>query len=243
MSDSDASGNQLLSALPLASYQQLSVFIEEVDLISGEIVHPSYQIISEVYFPLTAIFSSVIKMSDGSMAEVALIGNEGLVGLSAILNNTSVATSSIVQISGKAIKLSTQVVRRQFQQDSQLQLLLLLYSQAYIAQISHISACNSLHNIEQRLARFLLLVHDCIAQEKLPLTQKLISLLLGVRRASITETALSFQSRQIIRYSRGKITICDRPQLEAIACECYGKIKSDYRNLIQQKLRDHFDNT
>ncbi|MEO1670058.1 MAG: Crp/Fnr family transcriptional regulator [Cyanobacteria bacterium J06631_2] len=242
MSDSDPSGNQLLSAFSLSVYQQLSIFIEEVDLISGEVVHPSYQIVSEVYFPLTAIFSSVIKMADGSTSEVAMIGNEGLVGLSAVLGNTLVATNSVVLVSGKAMKLSTQVVREQFQQDSRLQLLLLLYAQAYIAQISHISACNSLHNVEQRLARFLLLVHDCIGQEKLSLTQKTIALMLGVRRASITETALSFQSRKIIRYSRGKITICDRQKLEEIACECYGKIKSDYSNLVQQELPDHPDN-
>ncbi|MEO1690428.1 MAG: Crp/Fnr family transcriptional regulator [Cyanobacteria bacterium J06631_6] len=234
-----ASANQLLSAIPSSSYQELSLFLEEVDLTSGEIVHSSSQIIAEVYFPLTTVFSSVIKMADGSTAEVALVGNEGLVGLSAIFGNALATSNSFVQISGKAIKLPTSIIQQQFQKDSALQQQLLLYTQAYIAQISHIAACNSLHNVEQRFARFLLIVHDCIAQEKLPLTQKLISLMLGVRRASITETAISLQSRQIIRYSRGKITICDRDQLEKIACECYGKIKSDYRDLMQLKLLDN----
>jgi len=126
-------------------------------------------------------------------------------------------------------------VEPEFYRGGEFQLQTLLYTQAYIAHISHISACNSLHSVEQRLARFLLLVQDCLAEETLPLTQKSISLMLGVRRASITETAITLQSKMIIQYSRGKITILDRPQLEAIACECYTKIRASYQAVTKIK--------
>lgn len=234
-----ASENQLLSNLSLTTYQRLSPHIEKICLTSGTITHRSGEATVEVYFPATAIFSAVIAMNDGSTAEVALIGKEGLVGLSAILGSNTMVTNSIVQVSGTAFKLPRKIIQQEFQKEGELQLLLLIYTQAYIAHISHIAACNSLHTIEQRLARFLLFVHDYIPQETIPLTQKLISSMLGVRRASITEAAISFQSRKIIQYSRGKIAIIDRFQLEEIACECYGKIKSNYQVIAQQKLLDN----
>ena len=228
--------NQLLSVLSVSVYERLLTYGEEVGLKSGQIVHKSYEPVIKVYFPLTAVFSSVIQMADGSSCEVALIGKEGIVGLPAVFGSTSIATNSVVQISGTAIELSAQAIRKEFQKGGKLQRLLLQYTQAYIAYISHIAACNSLHSVEQRFARFLLLVSDCIGCETLPLTQKLISSLLGVRRASITETAISLQSRSIIQYSRGKIEIVDRSKLKAIACECYSKIESDYLTFLQQKL-------
>ena len=234
MSDfENASENQLLSALPLDVCEQLLTSSKEIYLTSGQIIHKYNEEILDVYFPLTAVISSVMKMSNGSSSEVALIGREGLVGLPAIFGSTLSTSNSVVQISGTAISISIQALKTEFQKGEELQQLLLLYTQAYIAQISHIAACNSLHSVEQRFARFLLLVSHCADCEIFYLTQKLISLLLGVRRASITETAISLQSRNIIKYSRGKIEIVDRSKLEAIACECYGKIQSDYFGFLR----------
>ena len=227
--------NQILRALSSKSYQNLLPHLQEVDLSSEQVVHKSQEVIAEIYFPQSAIFSSAVEMRDGSTIEVSLIGSEGIVGLSAIFGDRDTATSSIVQLSGKALKVATGIVRQEFYQAGEFQSIALLYTQAYIAHVSHISACNSLHTVEQRLARFLLLVQDACGKETLPLTQKLISLRLGVRRASITDTAISLQSRKIIQYRRGKITILNRLKLEAIACECYAKIKSNYRALAKSK--------
>lgn len=227
--------NQLLLGLSAFAYQRLLPYLEETSLTSGQIVHQSYQTITEVYFPQTAIFSLIVTMSDNSTAEISLVGNEGMIGLPIVFGNDLLSTDTVVQISGKALKLSTKIIRKEFQKGQELRALLLIYAQAYTAHVSQIAACSSLHNIEQRLARSLLLVHDYIRQETLQLTQKSLSLMLGVRRASITEAAISLQKQEIIRYSRGKIKILNRSQLEAIACECYGKINSEYKRLLPIK--------
>ena len=233
MSDFEISPrNRLLSALSSQAYQSLLPDLQAVSLTSGEILHKSLESAKDIYFPETAVFSLTIDTADGSISEILSIGKEGIVGLPAIFGDRCLATNSIVLLSGTAWKIESSVARRHFYDGGEFQMLTLLYTQAYIAHASHISACNSLHTIEQRLARFLLLVQDTIEQETLPLTQKIISLMLGVRRASITETAIYLQSQKIIKYSRGKITILDRSRLEAIACECYAQIERNYRTLF-----------
>lgn len=234
MSDFDiAPENQLLSTLLTSAYKRLSPYLEEIRLTSGQVVHKSGETVTEIYFPQTAIFSLVMGMSGGAYSQISLIGNEGLVGLSAILSGSFSTTDSVVQISGTALKIPLEIINREFLRGEELQTLLLLYTKTYLAHVSQIAACNSIHNIEHRMARFLLSVQDCLQQEILPLTQKSISSMLGVRRASVTETAILLQKQHIIQYSRGKITILNRPQLEAIACECYSKIKSEYSSLIE----------
>lgn len=221
-------GNQLLSALSHSACKQLLSFGEVVSLTSEQMIHRASQSITEIYFPVTAIFSNTIEMADGTTSEVALIGKEGLVGLSAILGSYISTINSVVRVSGTALKLPTETIKQEFHRHEELQRLLLLYTHSYLNHLAHIAACNSLHSVEQRFARFLLLIHDHITLENLPLTQKTISLMLGVRRASVTETAIGLQNRKIIKYSRGKIIILNRRQLETIACECYGKIKASY---------------
>ena len=228
--------NRLLSTLLVSTYQRLLPHLEQVNLSSGEVVHQPNETITEIYFPQSAVFSLVVEMSDRATSEVSLVGNEGVVSLPAILGSDSFTTSSVVQVSGTALKLSTDIVRQEFQRGEELQWSVLLYTTTYLAHVSQIAACSSLHNIEQRLARSLLLAHDCIGQDILPLTQKSLSLMLGVRRASVTETAISLQKQNIIQYSRGKIKILNRPALEAIACECYFKIRSQYEYLSKAKL-------
>lgn len=228
--------NQLLSTLLVSTCQRLLPHLEQVNLSSGEVVHPPNETITEIYFPQTAIFSLVMVMSDRATSEICLVGNEGVVSLPAILGSDSSSASSIVQVSGTALKLSADIVRQEFQRGEELQWSILLYAKTYLSHISQIAACSSLHNIEQRLARSLLLADDFIQQDTLPLTQKSLSSMLGVRRASVTETAISLQKQKIIQYSRGKIKILNRPGLEAIACECYSKIRLEYEYLSNTKL-------
>ena len=238
MFDSDLIvNNQLLSALYVSTYQRLLPHIEPISLTSGRIVHQSYETIRDVYFPQSAIFSLVLKISDSdrSASEIALVGNEGMVGLAAVLGGESNNTSSIVQIPGTALKLSKEIVRQEFNRGEELQQLLLLYTQARLAHVSQIAACGSLHNVEQRFARLLLLAFDCVQQETIPLTQKYISSMLGVRRASVTETAISLQKQDIIRYKRGKIILLDRSKLEAVTCQCYFEIGLEYQRLLRTK--------
>ena len=228
--------NQLLSTLLVSTYQRLLPHLEQVNLSSGEVVHQPDETITEVYFPQSAIFSLVVVMSDRVTSEISLVGNEGVVNLPAILGSDFFNTRSVVQVSGTALKLSADIVRQEFKRGEELQGSILLYTRTYLAHVSQIAACSSLHNIEQRLARSLLLAHDCIRQDTLPLTQKSLSLMLGVRRASVTETAISLQKQNIIRYSRGRIKILNRPALEAIACECYSRIRLQYKYLSDTKL-------
>ena len=228
--------NKLLLNLASTTFKPLLPHLEEVSLTAGRVVHESGEAIAEIYFPQTAICSLAIEMLDESQVQICLIGCEGAIGLPAIFGSNLLNTNSMVQISGTALKLPTEVIKREFDREKILHRMLLLYTQTRLAYISQVAVCNSVHNIEQKLARLLLFVRDCTEQDTLPLTQKSISLILGVRRASITETAISLQKQQIIKYSRGKITIIDDRRLKAIACECYSKINSEYERLLNTKL-------
>lgn len=227
--------NQLLSSLFVSTHQRLSPYLENISLTLGQVVHEPGESITDVYFPQSTIIALVLMMSNSSTIEIASVGSEGMVGLTAILGGDYTTTHSIVQIAGTAIKIPIEVLIEEFQRGEELQKFLLLYTQAQFSHISQISACKSRHNIQQQFARWLLLVHDCLQQDTLPLTHKMIATMLGVRRASITEIAISFQKQGIIQYSRGKIIILDRSKLESIACECYSNIKSEYKRLLKTK--------
>ena len=231
--------NQLLSTLFVSTYQRLLPHLENISLSLGQVIHESGETITEVYFPQTTVVSLVLTMANQSTTEVASIGNEGMVGMAAIWGGNSTTTRSIVLIPGTALKLPIEVIKEEFQLGKELQKLLLLYAQVQFSQVSQIVACKSHHPLEQQVARWLLLIHDCIGQDTLLLTQQIISVMLGVRRASVTEIAISFQKQGIIQYSRGKIIICDRPNLELIACECYDTMKSEYKRLLKTKLSEN----
>ena len=224
--------NKLLSALPSSVLQRLSPYLEEVSLVQGQVIYQPGEIIQSVFFPHQASISLLLTLSDQSTTEVGVVGNEGMVGLSAILSGKNTASYSVVLISGRATKLNCEVLIDEFNKGEELQKLLLLYTQAQLNQIAQITACQSHHVIEQRLARWLLLVRYCTNKDTLPLTQKLISMMLGVRRASITEAAISLQQSEIITYSRGQIVIVNPQKLEAVACECYSKIIQNYNYLL-----------
>ena len=224
--------NLLLMALPPGEYKRLIPYLKPVSLVLGEIVYEPKELIQEVYFPIGAMISLVSIMRDGSTTEIGLVGNEGMVGLPVSLGGNIATNRAIVQVEGNAIKMDASVLKSEFERGGQLQKKLLLYTQARLTQISQIAACKSHHLIEERLARWLLSVNDCVNKNELPLTQKFISEILGVRRASVTEAAIALQKAGFISYSRGQITILNRKELEQAACECYGLIQNEFKRLL-----------
>jgi CRP-like cAMP-binding protein len=233
MSDyANSSINQILAALPLAEYQRLASHLKPVNLISGAILLEPHEPIQKIYFPQRAMISLVSIMMDGSTTEIGLIGNEGMIGLPAILGGNSTSSRTIVQIAGTALEISADVVRQEFQRGEKLHKLLLLYTQALLTQVSQSAACNRQHNIEERLARWLLSVQDCILQDELPLTQEFIANMLGTRRSGVTVAAGVLQQAGIIRYSRGRIIILNQQRLEEAACECYHLVQNEFMRLL-----------
>ncbi|MGD1913651.1 MAG: Crp/Fnr family transcriptional regulator [Rivularia sp. (in: cyanobacteria)] len=224
--------NLLLMALPPGEYKRLIPYLKPVSLVLGEIVYEPKELIQEVYFPIGAMISLVSIMRDGSTTEIGLVGNEGMVGLPILLGDMYNTNRVIVQIEGPAMKMDGNILRREFERGKELQKKLLLYTQARLTQMSQIAACKSHHLIEERFARWLLCVNDCVKKNELPLTQKFISEILGVRRASVTEAAIALQKAGLIRYRRGQITILKRKELEQAACECYGLITSEFKRLL-----------
>lgn len=227
--------NQLLRALPLEEYQRLIPHLEHVYLMAGKVLSEPGEKITEVYFPNLGMVSLVSIMENSSTTEIGLVGKEGMVGLPVFLGGKSTTSRAIVQLDGTATKLNAKVLKREFDRGGKLQRLLLLYSQALFTQVSQNAACNRQHNIEQRLARWLLTAQDCIMEDELHLTQEFISHMLGTRRSGVTVAAGALQQAGMIRYTRGKISILDRLALKATACECYGTIKNEYIRLLQSK--------
>ena len=224
--------NQILSALPEQEYQRIAPYFKQVELNGGEILSEPGEEIYQIYFPQTAMISLVSIMMDGSTTEIGLIGNEGLVGLAAILGGNSTTSRSIVQISGTALKVPANIILQEFNRAQKLNQLILLYTQALFTQVSQSAACNRQHNIEERLARWLLSVQDCVLQNELPLTQEFIANMLGTRRSGVTVAAGILQQAGIIRYSRGKITILNQHDLEATSCECYRLVQNEFIRLL-----------
>lgn len=224
--------NQILAALPVSEYRRITPHLKQINLISGEILLEPNEPIQKVYFPQTAMISLVSIMMDGSTTEIGLIGNEGVIGLPALLGGKSTTSRTIVQVSGMALEVSVDNIFQEFQRGEGLHKLILLYTQAFLTQVSQSAACNRQHNIEERLARWLLSVQDCILQDELPLTQEFIANMLGTRRSGVTVAAGILQQAGIIRYSRGRIIILDQEGLENTACECYHLIQTEFLRLL-----------
>ena len=224
--------NQLLAALPEAEYQRIASHLKPVDLTSGEILLEPNEPVQKIYFPQRAMISLVSIMMDGSTTEIGLVGNEGMIGLAAVLGGGFTTSRTIVQISGSALETSADLIRQEFQRGEKLQQLLLLYTQALLTQVSQSAACNRQHNIEERLARWLLSVQDCVLHNELPLTQEFIANMLGTRRSGVTVAAGILQQAGMIRYSRGKISILDQEKLEETACECYRLVQNEFIRLL-----------
>jgi CRP-like cAMP-binding protein len=224
--------NQLLAALPAADYECLLPHLEQVQLELGKVLYESGSQQGYVYFPTTCIVSLLYVMQDGSSAEIAIVGNEGVVGIALFMGGESTPSRAVVQSAGYGYRLSASVLETEFGKGGDLQHLLLRYTQALITQMSQTAVCNRHHAVEQQLCRWLLLSLDRLPSNELTMTQELIANMLGVRREGVTEAAGHLQAAGLIHYSRGKITVLDRPKLEIRVCECYAVVKREYDRLL-----------
>lgn len=227
------SENQLLAALPIDDYQRLIPELELVTLSNQQLVYDVGESIRYVYFPYQALISFVSLMEDGSTTEVGIVGKDGMVGMPVCWGGECSANiQAIAQMPGSAIRMKAEKLKIEFERGGAMQRLLLLYTQAIFTQVSQTAACNRHHTVEQRLARWLLTVQDHIQLDELILTQEFISQMLGTRRAGVTVAALALQQAQMIRYTRGRITVIDRDKLKSAACECYGIIHHEFSRLL-----------
>jgi CRP-like cAMP-binding protein len=233
---SDSIKNHLLAALPHAESKRWLPLLESVDLSLGQVLYESGTTLSHVYFPTTAIVSLLYVMENGASAEIALVGNEGIVGISLFMGGESTSSRAVVQSAGKGFRLNAQKMKDEFNRAGPVLHLLLRYTQALITQMSQTAACNRHHSLDQQLCRWLLLSLDRLEGNQLLMTQELISNMLGVRREGVTESALKLQQAGLIQYARGHITVLDRARLEECACECYAVVKKEYDRLLPAKL-------
>lgn len=226
----DPRQNKLLAALPFTEWQILQSQLEFIDLPLGLVLCESD--IKYVYFPITAIISLLYVMENGSSAEIAVVGYEGIVGISLFMGGDSTTSRAVVYSAGQAYRLNAQCLQREFSRCVPLMSLLLRYTQALITQMSQTAVCNRHHSIDQQLCRWLLLNLDRLPNHELMMTQELIASMLGVRREGVTAEALKLQTAGLISYVRGHITILDRIGLEKRSCECYAVVKKEYDRLL-----------
>ena len=224
--------NHLLDALPANERARLFPLMELVPMPLGYSVCEPGMIMKHVYFPTTSIISLLYVMENGASAEIAVVGNEGIVGVSLFMGGETTTSRAVVQSAGQAYRLEAQLLKDAFYLAGPLQVLLLRYTQALINQMAQTAVCNRHHRLDQQLCRWLLLSLDRLASNELTMTQELIANMLGVRREGVTEAAGNLQRAGLIHYSRGKITIVDRPGLEARRCECYQVVKTELDRLL-----------
>ncbi len=228
----DPTQNHLLAALPAAEWQRWQTRLEAVDMPLGQVLYKSGGTLSHVYFPTTAIVSLLYVMENGSSAEIAVVGNEGIVGVSLFMGGESTPSRAVVQSAGRGYRLQAAAMKQEFERAGPVLHLLLRYTQALITQMSQTAVCNRHHSLDQQLCRWLLLSLDRLQGSELVMTQELIANMLGVRREGVTEGALKLQKAGLIRYARGRITVLDRGGLEQRTCECYAVVKKEYDRLL-----------
>jgi len=228
--------NQLLSALPKEEYERLLPNLEPVSLSLKQIIYAPNEPIQYVYFPINGIVSLINVTQDGETVESGTVGNEGIVGIPLLLGSDKMVGQAIVQVVGDALRMKANVFKREVTPGTQLHNLLLRYTLALMNLISQSVACNSLHPVEKRCCRWLLLCQDRVKSDQFLLTQEFLAQMLGVRRATVSGVAATLQQAGLIRYSRGKITICDRPGLEATSCNCYRIVKDEFDRLLKESL-------
>ncbi len=232
--------NHLLAALPAGDYEDLIPNLQDVTFSLGNVVYESGGRLDHIYFPTTSVVSLLYTMKDGSTAEMGLAGNEGVVGIALFLGGDTSPNRAVVQIAGRAFRMRAEVLQEKFARGGPLQYLLLRYTQALITQISQTAVCNRLHSVEKRLCRWLLLCHDRVKSNELPMTQEFIANMLGGRRESVTVAAGRLQDAGLIHYARGHITILDRKGLEAAVCECYQIVKDEFDRLLGTAPKRNF---
>ena len=224
--------NQLLAALPAPEWARWQPLLELVDMPLGKVLYESGATLSHVYFPINAIVSLLYVMENGASAEIAIVGNEGLVGISLFMGGESTPSRAVVQSAGSGYRLRANAMKDEFNRAGPVLHLLLRYTQALITQMTQTAVCNRHHSLDQQLCRWLLLSLDRLDGADLVMTQELIANMLGVRREGVTEGAIKLQEAGLIRYHRGHITVLDRPRLEQRTCECYAVVKREYDRLL-----------
>lgn len=226
--------NHLLARLALPEATRWLPQLEWVDLPLGQVLYESGRTLSHVYFPTSAIVSLLYVMENGSSAEIAVVGNEGLVGISLFMGGDSTPSRAVVQSAGAGFRLKVALMKAEFDRAGPVMHLLLRYTQALITQMAQTAVCNRHHSLDQQLCRWLLLSLDRLSGNELVMTQELIANMLGVRREGVTEAALKLQAAGLIRYARGRITVLDRPGLKGRTCECYAVVKREYDRLLPE---------
>jgi CRP-like cAMP-binding protein len=224
--------NHLLAALPAAEFQHFAPHLELVPMPLGEALYESGGRLHHVYFPTTSIVSLLYVMVDGSSAEIAVVGNEGILGISLFMGGETTPSRAVVQSAGYGYRLRSQLLKQAFDRGGPVMHLLLRYTQALITQMAQTAVCNRHHSVEQQLCRWLLLSLDRLSSNELAMTQELMANMLGVRREGVTLAAGKLQEQGVIRYSRGHITVLDRPRLEQEVCECYAVVKKEVDRLL-----------
>ena len=224
--------NHLLAALPAAEFQTLYADLEWVPMPLGKVLYESGNPLHHVYFPTTSIVSLLYVMEDGASAEIAVVGNDGIIGVALFMGGETMPNRALVQSAGHAYRLDGAILKREFKRIGALHYRLLRYTQALLTQMSQTAVCNRHHSVDQQLCRWLLLSLDRLNSNTLTMTQELIANMLGVRREGVTEAAGKLQKAGLIDYSRGRITVLDRPGLEARVCECYQVVKTEFDRLL-----------
>ena len=224
--------NHLLAVLPETESERLFPYLEPVQLPLGHALYESGDRLSHVYFPIDAIVSLLYVLEDGGSAEIAVVGNEGVVGIAIFMGGESTTSRAVVQSAGKGLRMRAQVIKDEFGRSGPVLHLMLRYIQALITQMAQTAVCNRHHSLDQQLCRWLLLSLDRLNGDELVMTQELIANMLGVRREGVTEGALKLQRAGLIRYARGHITVLDRQGLEQRTCECYAVVRDEYNRLL-----------
>ncbi len=224
--------NNLLAALPPQEWDRLHGQMELRPMPLGHVLYESGSTMRHVYFPTTAIVSLLYVMEDGASAEIAIVGHEGIVGISLFMGGETTPSRAVVQSAGEAYRVPGSFLKQEFFRAGPLQRLLLRYTQALITQMAQTAVCNRHHTVEQQLCRWLLMSIDRLPSNELTMTQELIANMLGVRREGVTESAGKLQKLGLISYNRGHIVVLDRDALEAHACECYAVVKAEFDRLL-----------
>ena len=228
----DPQQNRLLAALSPPERERLYPHLRLVPLQLGKVLYEPGDVLRHVYFPTDSIVSLLYVLADGASAEISVVGNEGLIGIALFMGGETTPSRAIVQSAGHAYRLIGQQLKDEFHRNGELQLLLLRYTQALITQMAQTAVCNRHHSVDQQLARWLLLSLDRLSANQLTMTQELIANMLGVRREGVTEAAGKLQKLGVIEYSRGQITVMDRPKLEKLCCECYAVVRKESDRLL-----------
>ena len=232
----DPKENRLLAALPHAEWHRWLQQLEPVNLPLGKVLYESGGRLTHVYFPTTSIVSLLYVMEDGASAEIAVVGHEGIVGISLFMGGESTTSRAVVQSAGQGFRLKARLMMEEFNRAGPVLHLMLRYTQALITQMAQTAVCNRHHSLDQQLCRWLLLSLDRLPSDELVMTQELIANMLGVRREGVTEAAGQLQQAGLIQYRRGHITVVDRKGLEQRACECYAAVKKEYDRLLPERL-------